>query len=162
MQAQIQALLAGGAVAGGRITEEEGRREMKVAKPQIFDGTSSKVVGFVIACKLYIRNRMREEPVEGQVQWVLSYVQGEAADVWKENTMEELEAEEVEYKTVEEFLANLKREFGGGEEESVKAVELRKLEQGERTIEEFVQEFKRAARGSGYKGRSLVEEFKRG
>ena len=162
MQVQIQALLAGGAVAGGRITGEEGRREMKVAKPQIFDGTSSKVVGFVIACKLYIRNRMREELVEGQVQWVLSYVQGEAADVWKENTMDELEAEEVEYKTVEEFLANLKREFGGGEEESVKAVELRKLEQGERTIEEFVQEFKRAARGSGYKGRSLVEEFKRG
>ena len=29
-------------------------------------------------------------------------------------------------------------------------------------MEEFVQEFKRAARGSGYKGRPLVEEFKRG
>jgi len=43
----------------------------------------------------------------------------------------------------------------------MKVVELRKLEQGERTMEEFVQEFKRAARGSGYKGRPLVEEFKR-
>jgi len=29
-------------------------------------------------------------------------------------------------------------------------------------MEEFVQEFKRVARGSGYEGRSLVEEFKRG
>ena len=29
-------------------------------------------------------------------------------------------------------------------------------------MEEFVQEFKRAARESGYKGRLLVEEFKRG
>ena len=29
-------------------------------------------------------------------------------------------------------------------------------------MEEFVQEFKRAARGSGYKGRPLIEEFKRG
>ena len=29
-------------------------------------------------------------------------------------------------------------------------------------MEEFVQEFKRAARGSGYEGRLLVEEFKRG
>ena len=29
-------------------------------------------------------------------------------------------------------------------------------------MEEFVQEFKRAARGSEYKGRLLVEEFKRG
>jgi len=71
-------------------------------------------------------------------------------DVWKENVIEELEARELEYKLVEEFLMNLKKEFGRGEEESVKAVELRKLEQKERTIEEFVQEFKRAARGSGY------------
>ena len=44
----------------------------------------------------------------------------------------------------------------------MKAVELRKLEQGERTMEEFVQEFKWAARGSEYEGRLLVEEFKRG
>ena len=75
--------------------------------------------------------------------------------------MEELEAEEVEYETAEEFLSNLKKEFGGGEEESVKAVELRKLEQGGRTMEKFIQEFKRAARGSEYEERPLVEEFKR-
>ena len=29
-------------------------------------------------------------------------------------------------------------------------------------MEEFVQKFKRAARGSGYEGRLLMEEFKRG
>jgi len=96
------------------------------------------------------------------VQWVLSYVQGGTADVWKENVMEELESGEVEYESVEEFLIVLKKEFGGGEEESVKAMELRKLEQGGKTMEEFVQEFKRAARGSGYEGRPLIEEFKRG
>jgi len=44
----------------------------------------------------------------------------------------------------------------------VKVAELRKMEQGGRMMEEFVQEFKRAARGSGYEGRPLVEEFKRG
>ena len=44
----------------------------------------------------------------------------------------------------------------------MKTTELRKLEQGGRTMEEFVQEFKRAARESGYKERLLVEEFKRG
>ena len=89
-------------------------------------------------------------------------MQGGSADVWKENVMEELELGEVEYESVEEFLMSLKKEFGGGEEELVKAAELRKLEQGEKTMEEFVQEFKRAARGSGYEGRSLVKELKRG
>jgi len=75
--------------------------------------------------------------------------------------MEELEAEEVEYEMAEEFLTSLKKEFGRGEEELVKAAELRKLEQGGKTIKEFVQEFKRATRGSRYEGRLLVEEFKR-
>ena len=84
------------------------------------------------------------------------------ADVWKENVMEELEEGEVEYKSVKEFLTSLRKEFGGGEEELVKVAEVRKIEQGGRTMEEFVQEFKRAARGSGYEGRPLIEEFKRG
>ena len=160
MQVQIQALLAEG--AGGEALREGGRGGVEVAKPQIFDGSPAKVGGFISACKLYIRMRLRGESVEGQVQWILSYVQGGSADIWKENVMEELEAGEVEYKLAEDFLTCLKKEFGGGEEESVKAAKLRKLEQGGRTMEEFVQEFKRAARGSGYEGRLLVEEFKRG
>ena len=86
----------------------------------------------------------------------------EYVDVWKENVMDEIEAGEVEFESVEEFLTCLKKEFEVGEEESVKAAELRKLEQGGKTMEEFVQEFKRAARGSGYERRPLVEEFKRG
>ena len=88
--------------------------------------------------------------MEAQVQWVLSFIQEGSADVWKENIIEEVEKGEMEYEIVEEFLTVLKREFGGGEEESVKAAELRKLEQGEKTMEEFVQEFKREARGSEY------------
>ena len=59
-------------------------------------------------------------------------------------------------------MAELKKEFGGGDEEVVKVAELKKLEQERRTIEEFVQKFKRAARGSVYEGRPLIEEFKRG
>ena len=39
----------------------------EVAKPQIFDGTSSKVAGFVSVYKLYIRMKLREETVEGQI-----------------------------------------------------------------------------------------------
>jgi len=89
-------------------------------------------------------------------------VQGGSVDVWKENVMEELESGKVEYESAEEFLTSLRKEFGGGEEESVKAAELRKLDQGGKSMEEFVQEFKRAAHGSRYEKRPLVEEFKRG
>ena len=164
MQAQIQALLAAAGGAGG---ERGGMgpntgSHMEVAKPAIFNGEAGRVGGFIMACRLYIKMKLRGNTVEEQVQWVLTYVQGGSADVWKENIMEELESGEVEYELVEEFLTCLKKEFGGGEEESVKAAELRKLEQGGKVMEEFVQEFKRVARGSGYEGRPLVEEFKRG
>ena len=161
---QIQALLAaqGGVGAGGAATGPNIGSHMEVAKPAIFNGEAERVGGFITACRLYIKMKLRGNTVEEQIQWVLTYVQGGSADVWKENVMEELEAGEVEYESVEEFFTVLRKEFGGGEEESVKAVELRKLEQGGKTMEEFIQEFKRAARGSGYEGRPLVEEFKRG
>ena len=45
--------------------------------------------------------------------------------------------------------------------EIVKVAELKRSEQRGKTMEEFVQEFWRTVRGSGYKGRLLVEKFKR-
>jgi len=164
MQVQIQALLAaqGGAGVGGEATGSNMGSHIEMAKPAIFNGEAAKVGGFIMACRLFVRMKLRGTTVEEQVQWVLSYVQGGSANVWKENIMEELEAGEVEYESVEEFLTNLRKEFRGGEEKSVKVAELRKMEQGEKSMEEFIQEFKRAARGSGYEGRLLIEEFKRG
>jgi len=86
MQAQIQALLEGGTRGEeGEAVARVGGEATEMAKPQIFDGTLSKVVGFIMACKLYIRMKLREEPVEEQVQWILSYVQEGTVDVWKEN-----------------------------------------------------------------------------
>jgi len=57
LQAQIQALLA---AQGGRAISRVG----EVARPQIFDGSSEKVLDFVTAYKLYIRIKMKEVIVE--------------------------------------------------------------------------------------------------
>ena len=111
---------------------------MEVVKLAIFNGEAGKVRGFIIACRLFLRMKLRGAMVEEQVQWVLSYIQGGSADVWKENVMEKLESGEIEYKSAEEFLTSLKKEFGGGEEESVKVAELRRMEQGGKMMEEFV------------------------
>ena len=62
---------------------------------------------------------------------------------------------------VGEFLTDIKKEFGRGDEKTIKVTELKRLEQGKKMIEEFVQEFRRAAKGSKCKRRLLVEEFKR-
>ena len=137
------------------------RPHMEMSKLAIFNEEAGKVEGFVIACRLYLRMKMKEATVEEQVQWILSYVQRGSADIWKENIMKELETGKMEYETIEKFLTALKKKCGRGEEESVKVVELRKLEQEGRMMEEFVQEFKRVTRGSRYERKLLVEEFKR-
>jgi len=49
-------------------------------------------------------------------------------DVWKENILENLEAGILEYKTAEEFLTDIRKEFEGGDEEATKVAELRRLE----------------------------------
>ena len=68
MQAQIQALLAAGGAGGGGV--ERGTAgsntgpHIEVAKPAIFNGEAGKVGGFVMACRLYLRMKMREAMVE--------------------------------------------------------------------------------------------------
>ena len=136
--------------------------QIEMAKLPIFNGEAGKVGGFITAYRLYLRIKMRETTVEEQVQKVLSFMQEGSVDVWKENVLEDLKEGALEYKSVGKFLAAIKKEFGRGEEESVKVAELKKLEQGGKTMEEFVQEFRKVARESEYKECSLIEEFKRG
>jgi len=164
LQEQVAALTAqlGQQGGGGGRAAAATAEATEVAKPQVFDGTPSKISGFVGAYRIYIKTRLREASVEAQLNWILSYVQGGLADIWKENMLEELETGEIEFENVGELLAEIKREFGGGDEQSVKVAELKKIEQGGRTMEEFVQDFKRTARESGYEECPLIEEFKRG
>jgi len=75
--------------------------------------------------------------------------------------LEDLKEGLLEYKTAGEFLADIKKEFDRGDEKTVKVAELKRLEQRRKTIKKFMQEFRRVARDSEYKGKFLVEEFKR-
>ena len=68
----------------------------------------------------------------------------------------------MKYELVGEFLADIKKEFEEGNKKLIKVVELKRLKQESKTAEEFVQKFRRVARGSKYKGKPLVKEFKRG
>ena len=70
MQVQIQALLAvgGGARTGDVTTGSNLGPYIEVAKPAIFNGEAGKVGGFITACRLFLRMKLRGATVEEQVQ----------------------------------------------------------------------------------------------
>ena len=127
-----------------------------------FNGSREKVVGFINACHLYTSATLEGVDNKGRISWVLSYVQGGVAEIWKDNILDEIEKGTSEVETMEELFEKMKEEFGEFGEESRKADKLRLLVQGSRTCNKYVQEFRRAARGSGYEGRALIDKFKRG
>jgi len=55
--------------------------QVKVARPQEFNGSFRKVARFITVCKLYIHMKMREVLVKEQIQWVLSYMQGGSVNI---------------------------------------------------------------------------------
>ena len=112
--------------------------------------------------QLYIRMKITEEVAATQVAWVLLYMQGGIAEAWKDNLLDELAKEESEIESAEQLFTKIRNDFGETLEEKRKIEQLRTIEQGGRTYDEYMQEFKKVARGSGYEGRSLIEEFKRG
>lgn len=73
-----------------------------MAKLQVFDRMTRKVLEFITAYKLFIRMKIREDAVK--------------------------EVENLEYEIVEEFLINLRKEFREGDKKAVKVVELKRLE----------------------------------
>ena len=134
----------------------------ELTAPPKFNGSREVVVGFVNACRLYAEARLGGVDDKGNISWVLSYVQGGVAEVWKNNVLEEINKGTLEVETMEELFEKMREEFGEFNEESRKVDKLRLLVQGSRTCGKYMQEFRRAARGIGYEGRVFIEEFKWG
>jgi len=111
---------------------------------------------------LYARARLGGVEDKEKISWVLSYMQGGVAETWKDNILDEIGKGTSEVETMEELFEKIREEFGEFDKKSRKADELRLLVQGSRTCDKYVQEFRRATRGSGYERRALIDEFKRG
>jgi len=83
---------------------------------------------------------------------MLSYIQEGVAEVWKDNLLDELSKRESEMEMAEELFSKMRNKFGETAEEERKVEQLRIIEKERRKYDEYVQEFKKIARESRYKG----------
>jgi len=143
------------------LLQQQGSR-VEAARPQVFSRRMEEMSAFINVACLYIRMKITEEAAAVQVAWVLSYVQGGIAEAWKDNLLDELAKGESKMESAEQLFTKIRNNFGETSEEKRKIEQLRTIEQGERTCDEYVQKFKKVTRRSGYEGRPLIEEFKQG
>jgi len=105
---------------------------VEVAKPPIYGGKMEEVSAFINVACLYLSMKMTGETEATKMAWVLSYVQGEVAEVWKDNLLDELSKGESEVEIVEELFKKMRNEFRETGEEEKKVEQLRTIEQGDR------------------------------
>ena len=60
------------------------------------------------------------------------------AEAWKDNLLDKLSKGKLEVETVEELFSKIRNEFGETTEEEQKIEQLRTIEQGKRTCNEYV------------------------
>jgi len=117
--------------------QQQGSR-VEVTRPQVFSGKIEEVSTFINAAHIYIRIKMMEKAAMTQVTWVLSYVQGGIAKAWKDNLLDKLAKGESEVESVEQLFTKIRNDFGETSEEERKIKQLRTIEQGGRTCDEYV------------------------
>jgi len=83
-------------------------------------------------------------------------------EVWKDNLLDELSKGESKVELAKQLFMKIRNDFGEILEKERKIEQLQTIEQGRRTCDKYIQEFKKVAKGSSYERRPLIEEFKRG
>ena len=63
---------------------------VEVAPPPKFNGERSQMVGFINTYHLFMQIRLTQVAERNKISWVLSYVQGGVAKIWKDNILDEI------------------------------------------------------------------------
>ena len=63
-------------------------------------------------CREYREIKMKEKMVEDQILWVLTCMDGETVEKWKEMMKDDLKEGLREYVTLKEFFGEIRKEFG--------------------------------------------------
>ena len=146
--------------------KETGKGQMpKIAPPKPFSGKMAETKSFMQACLMYLMTRSDEFPDEkAQIMWILSYMQEGAAlkycEAFLSVALREASIWGWPITSCEDLIRDIEMTFGDPNEKDTKVFTITTINQGEKSADEHVQDFKLATFDSGYEGVALIYEFK--
>lgn len=134
---------------------------IKVAPPDVFDGTTSKADAFLSQLALYFHGKRLHDDYD-RVIFALSYMKGGTAGQWAKLKVLEYGRQGEVSTTWNQFLVDFKQTFGDPNPASTARHKLGQLKQGSHTADEYVASFREFKDDTGYNDAALIERFEQG
>ena len=136
-------------------------KDPEIASPLPFSSKREDTETFIHSCILYINGWPLEFGTEqNKVTWILSHMQTGSVHAWHEYVMAQIFKKTLWYNTVDELLQEIQCRFSDMDKQAMMSLKIRTMMQGDKMVDEHVQDFKKAALEAGYEGFSLIVEFK--
>ena len=87
-------------------------------------------------------------------------MQTSSAHAWHEYIMVQIFKKVLWYNTADELLQEIQQHFGDTDKQATMSLKFCTMMQGDKTAEEHIQDFEKAALEAGYEGFPLIVEFK--
>ena len=108
-----------------------------------------------------MNGRKLEFPDEdAKIYWILLYLQTGSAKTWYDYIVALMYKRQQSFSTSDELLKEIDQKFGDTDKRTIQSLKIRTIQQGDRSADEHVQEFEKAALEAGYERYPLVVEFK--
>jgi Ty3 transposon capsid-like protein/zinc knuckle protein len=136
---------------------------VKVAKPDDFDGSQSKVDSFLRQLSISIRaDPTRYLNDDNKITLALSYMKGGSAGAWADRLLERAEEDGTYEYTWEEFKEAFRESFGDADPSGTACNRIDTLEMGKMTADEYIIAFEEHEAKTGYNDKALKDCFERG
>jgi Retrotransposon gag protein len=162
LQNQIAHLqqLVNGLSAQPQPTSTNNSSKLKVAPPDLYDGTPSNLETFISQLALYLFNKGYSD--HDRISFSLSYMKGGTAGPWAKQKVQEFIKNDGISQTYVDFLKELRETFGDPDPASTARHKLNLLKQGSQSVDEYVAKFREYKDDTGYNDAALVEHFEKG
>jgi len=96
---------------------------------------------------------------DAKIYWILSYMQTGSAKTWRDYIVTLIYKGQQSFSTSDELLKEIDQKFRDMDKRTTQLLKIRTIQQGDRSADEHVQEFEKAALEAGYEGCPLVVGF---